>query len=384
MPPSGSGVPIAGTEPVAVLTIVHLITTLTQGGSERVLSQVVPSPDEHPGERHVVVSLAPGGMFADALRERGVEVRDLDMRPGSGLLGGVRRLAALLVELEADVVIAWLYHAALLATLARPLTRPIGRRPRLVWNLRGSLESTQGVPRSTRAIIRLLARLARRPDAIAINSEAGRRTHMAAGFRPRAWVVVQNGVDTDVFRPDATDRAAVRADLGLSDEHVLVMSVARNHPEKGLDLLGAAALRTTMVEPTVRFVVIGSGTETFDAAGHEVLTLLGERRDVARLLRGSDLLVLSSRTEGLPNAVLEAMATGVPCVVTDVGACREVVGATGMVVASGDVDGLVEAIVELARAGAQQRRELGSAARQRVIEHFGWEESRAVYRSLWA
>ncbi|MGA1077407.1 MAG: hypothetical protein ACO3VG_00240, partial [Nitriliruptoraceae bacterium] len=73
-------------------TVVHLITTLTQGGAERVLSEVVPRPGElgedGAAERHVVVSLAPGGMFADVLRERGVEVRDLGMRPGRDLVRG--------------------------------------------------------------------------------------------------------------------------------------------------------------------------------------------------------------------------------------------------------------------------------------------------------
>ena len=111
-------------------TVVHVITTLTQGGAERVLSEVVPAYGVHPGERHVVVALAGGGMFADLLEARGVEVRSLDMRPGRDLLRGVRGMRAIGRELDPDLVVAWMYHACLVTLLARPPRRRGPRAPR--------------------------------------------------------------------------------------------------------------------------------------------------------------------------------------------------------------------------------------------------------------
>jgi glycosyltransferase involved in cell wall biosynthesis len=369
-----------------VHTVVHLITTLTQGGAERVLSEVVPSPGEHDGERHVVVSLAGGGMFADLLAARGVEVRTLEMRPGRDLVRGVRRLRAMHLELRPDLVVAWMYHACLVALLAHPRGRD-GRRPQQVWFLQGSLHNLDGLPWHTRAIVRLLARRSRRPDAVAINSHEGLAHHVRLGYHPRRWVVLTNGCDTSTFRPDPLDRAAVREELGIADDAVLVVSVARVHPQKDHPTLLAAARVAHALDPRVALLLVGTGTEQLrpawpDGDGPVVLGL-GPRPDVARLLRGGDLIVSSSTTEGLPNALLEGMASGLPAVATDVGDCRAVVADTGIVVAPADPDALGHAIAELAGRDPEEYAELARRARARVEAHYGVDQARLEYRALW-
>jgi glycosyltransferase involved in cell wall biosynthesis len=367
-------------------TVVHVITTLTQGGAERVLSEVVPSPGAHPGERHVVVALAGGGMFAELLEARGVEVRSLDMRPGRDLLRGVRRMRAIERALDPDLVVAWMYHACLVALLAHPLRRR-GRRPRQVWFLQGSLHNLDGFPWHTRAIVRLLAALSRRPDAVAINSREGLAHHVRLGYRPRRWIELPNGCDTTAFRPDPDERRAVRAELGVADDAILAVSVARVHPQKDHATLLAAARIAHRADPRIHLVMIGTGTELLLPGwgrdeGPTVLGL-GPRPDVARLLRGCDLVVSSSTTEGLPNALLEGMATGLPAVVTDVGDCRAVVGDTGRVVPASDAEALGAALAELAGRPADLRATLGAQARARVEEHYGVDRARLEYRALW-
>jgi len=368
-----------------VTTVVHLITTLTQGGAERVLSESVPLPGEHPGERHVVVSLVPGGMFADVPRERGVEVRDLGMRPGRDLVRGTVRLVRVLRELHADVVIAWLYHAALLAEMARTMSR----KTSVVWVLRGALHTLDAMPRHTQVTIALLARRSSRKALVAVNSSAGIEDHRRIGFRPRAWALTVNGCDTTVFRPDVDDRAAVRTQLGVQDDDVVAIVVGRDHHDKGLDVLLAALEQHAHLEPldtsTLHVVLVGTGTEHVGASlrSPAVLHRLGERDDVARLLRGADLLVLPSRTEGTPNVVLEAMATGLPCVVTDVGDCRELVADTGTVVAPEDPAALATALAAMARLDPVDRADLGARARARIVTRFDRATARAAYRHLW-
>ena len=366
------------------ITVVHLITTLTQGGAERVLSQVVPRPDDAPHERHVVVSLVDGGMFADVLRDAGVEVRGLGMRPGRDVVGGTVRLAALLRELRPTMVIAWMYHACLLAMLARPLSGG-ARRTRMVWVLRGSLATLMGLPWHTRAIIRLLARASRRPESVVVNSRTGRRDHIRAGYRPRRWLVLPNGCDTDVFRPDPADRAAVRAELGIAKDAVVAIAVARVHPQKDHATL-LTALRTVHADlPGMELILVGTGTERLAVDGDEQLRVhgLGERRDVGRLYRAADLIVSSSVTEGLPNALLEGMASGLVPVVTDVGDCRAVVGDAGQVIAPSDSEQLAAAVTDLARHTPAVRGRLASAARQRVVDDYDSALARREYRALW-
>ena len=367
-------------------TVVHLITTLTQGGAERVLSEVVPSPDERRDERHVVVALAGGGMFADLLVARGVEVRSLGMRPGRDLVRGVRRMRALERELAPDLVVAWMYHACLIALLAHPLRRR-SARPRQVWSLRGALHNLDGLPWHTRAIVRLLARRSAHPDLVAINSREGLAHHARLGYRPRRWLVLPNGCDTAIFRPDAADRAAVRAELGLPDDAVVFVSVARVHPQKDHPTLLAAIGAAQRSDPRLHLVMLGTGTDTLVAAAADdakgrVLGL-GPRPDVARLLRGCDVVVSSSTTEGLPNALLEAMASGLPAVATDVGDCRVVVGDAGRVVPASDPEALADAILEVAALPAAARRELGQHARGRVERDHDITRARLEYRALW-
>jgi glycosyltransferase involved in cell wall biosynthesis len=365
-------------------TVVHLITTLTQGGAERVLSQVVPRPDEHPSERHVVVSLVPGGMFADELAVAGVDVRDLGMRPGRDVVRGTLRLARLLDELRPELVVSWMYHASLLDLLARPLARR-GRRARMVWMLRGSLEAIALQPWHTRVVLRLLARASRRPDAIATNSLAGRDQHAAAGLRPRRWIHLANGCDTARFFPDPATRAEARSALTIADDELTLLFLGRDHPEKGLDLLLDALTRIDGAGPRPVLLLVGSGTEhTVAPQDARCRTIaLGERNDVDRLLQAADALVLPSRTEGTSNALIEAMATGLVCVVTDVGDSAALVGEDGIVVPPGSATHLAAGIGTLRSLDAQERARRGAAVRARVAQEHDLDRARARYRAFW-
>ena len=365
-------------------TVVHLITTLSQGGAERVLSRMVPRPHEDPAERHVVISLIPGGMFAEELRDADVELRDLGMRPGRDVLRGTFRLAGMLRELRPAVVISWLYHASLLDLLARPLSGR-ARRARMVWSLRGSLQSMSLMRVHTRWTVRFLARRSARPEAIAINSTAGRQQHIDIGFRPNRWVHITNGCDTDRFSPDPSMRQQVRQQLGVADEALLVAFVGRDHPMKGLDLLLDALPHLSDAEHRLVVLLVGSGTQdvVVTAAQPRVIAL-GERTDVADLLRGADALVLPSRSEGTPNAVIEAMASAIPCVVTAVGDAAEVVGETGIVVPGPTVEGLVAGLQQLLSMSGEERRRRGAAARERAVARFALDGARSQYRGLWA
>jgi glycosyltransferase involved in cell wall biosynthesis len=275
-----------------------------------------------------------------------------------------------------------MYHACLLDLLARPFAGS-ARRARMVWFLQGSLHSLETLPRSTRLIVRLLALLSPLPDAIAINSAAGRLQHDQYGYRARRWIHLPNGCDTERFRPDADEGSLVRRTLDVADGTLLIMFIGRAHPEKGFDLMLAAA-------PLLRgsgglsIMLVGDGTEgTRGSTPRAAWVGLGVRSDVESLLRGADILVLPSRSEGTPNAVIEAMASEVPCVVTDVGDCAELVGPTGVVVAPGSTEALAAGLQRMIDLEPEERRRLGTEARARILEHHSMAVARERYRSLW-
>jgi glycosyltransferase involved in cell wall biosynthesis len=221
----------------------------------------------------------------------------------------------------------------------------------------------------------------------------GRDEHSAIGYHPRRWELIPNGVDVERFRPDEQARERFRAELGALPETRLVGSIGRDHPMKDRPtLLRAFALASSDVEG-LHLVLAGDGM----TAGNEGLrdktarlgivdrvSFLGIQSDVAGLLNALDTLVLSSSAgEGFPNVVAEAMACGVPCVVTDVGDAAAIVGDSGRVVPPKSPEALAAALVHLLTAERSERLRLSTLARERARLHFSIDAMVRAYASLY-
>lgn len=206
-------------------------------------------------------------------------------------------------------------------------------------------------------------------------------TAVTLGFASRdRTIVVGNGVDIDRFAPDESRRAKMRAGLGLDEASVLVITVARLVLEKGLlDLADAAYLLAS--DSRVHFAIVGAALPsdrtdvTAELSRHAAAgsghrwQLLGHRSDVDALLQAADIFVLPSYREGLPRSIIEAMASALPIIATDIPACRELVdpGENGLLVTAGDVSALADAIRRLAEDPTSRRR-LGARSRALAIE----------------
>lgn len=364
-------------------TIVHVITDVGTGGAERMLLRLVTRSTRY---QHVVVSLTRGGALMPALDDAGISVHALGMRRGVFSPAGAFRLARIIRRERPALVQTWLYHADLIGLIAARLA---GFRP-LAWNLRCSNMDLGRYRWTTRLVVRALAALSAQPAAVLVNSHAGQRWHETLGYRPQRWLVVPNGIETAEFHPDAEARARWRQRLGAADDAIVVGMVARRDPMKDHETALAAAAATARHNRNVVFVFAGDGVTPDNAALARLakaveapVHLLGECREIAGLTAAFDIAVLSSAFgEGFPNVVAEAMATGVPCVVTDVGDAAPIVGDTGRVVPPRSPDALAQALVTLA-ADAPLRARLGAAARRRVLENFDLATAVARYEAAW-
>ncbi len=197
------------------------------------------------------------------------------------------------------------------------------------------------------------------------NSFAGRTFHERLGYRARRFVVIDNGTDTDLFRPNPEARQRMRRELGIPTEQPLLALPARLDPMKDHGCFVAALDRL----PDVAALAIGGGTERLPPRPR--LYRLGERSDMPALLAACDLVISPSAFgEGFSNAVVEGMAAGLPAVVTNVGDSKRIVGDTGLVVPPGDPEALARAIRSLLDEPPDARARRGVRARKRVIEHF--------------
>jgi glycosyltransferase involved in cell wall biosynthesis len=223
----------------------------------------------------------------------------------------------------------------------------------------------------------------RRADALLAVAEIQKNYLVETEHLPREKIrVIHNGVDTTRFQPaPAGERAALRAELGIGEQDVAVIAVASLKPLKRIDALLTAAARLAQTGIPLRVIIAGDGSEraaleklAADLGMGAAVAFLGNRDDVNRLLQASDVFVLASRTEAFPNVVLEAMATGLAVVTTDVGSVREMVepDASALLVNSGD-DAALEAALKRLAGDAALRARLGRRGREIVNERFRFD-----------
>lgn len=208
------------------------------------------------------------------------------------------------------------------------------------------------------------------------------------GARPATTEVVPYGVDVERFAPDASQRAVVRRALGLSSDAPLVFAVGRFVKKKGFEYLIDAVARLVQAHPTLTTVVAGDGDLAGEFRARAAVLGLGDRvrfpgrvphGDVAAWCAAADVIAVpsvrddSGNVDGLPNVVLEALATGTPVVSTPAGGIAQVIedGVNGRLVPERDVVALASAIDDLLGDSAHGRA-LGAAARAHVATHHGW------------
>jgi glycosyltransferase involved in cell wall biosynthesis len=269
-----------------------------------------------------------------------------------------------------------------LAALAYNLTPGRGPRLRVVHTYHGHVLEGYFGALKTRVFLeveRALARVTDRLVAISPRIRDELLTQYAIGV-PGQYAVVPLGFDLEPFAAvDAPRRAAARRAIGLADEVVAVTTAGRLTAIKQHQLFLQMARLVIARHPNARFLIAGDGEDRAmleaqvardGLQGH--VRFLGWWRDLPALYAATDVFALTSRNEGTPVALIEAMASGVPGVATDVGGVRDVIPdpTVGLVVPFGSADALAAAVDELAAAPAA-RRAMGERARQSVLDRYG-------------
>lgn len=335
-----------------------------------------------------VVSITDCGVHGEALKAAGIEVTALGMTGLLSLPRTLLRLRQVITSYRPHVIQTWLYHADFLGLLASRWAGDCS----LVWSIRCAKLSIDDAPFSTHWMIRLLAKLSSLPTAVIFNSIAGKNSHKAIGYHPRSEMVISNGFDVETWKPVEFRRREFRAGIGVMDDVFLVGMIARHHPIKDHKCFFRAAAQIHSHRPDVHFVLVGSGItwnntalvadiDECGIAGY--VSLLGPRDDMPRVMSGLDCLVLTSTSEGFPNVIGEAMASGIPCVTTDAGDAGHIIADTGRVVPVGDVDGIAKGVLRLMEDTPRERLALALRCRARISENFEIESVLAHYASFY-
>jgi glycosyltransferase involved in cell wall biosynthesis len=370
------------------VAIVHVITGLYTGGAEMMLYKLLSTVNQDIYTTHVI-SLMDEGTIGPEISKLGIPVHTLRINKLSNPFIVVYRLVHVLRKINPGIVQGWMYHANFAVQIACFF---LPGRTKVVWNIRHSLYKGSYEKIRTRIIIWLSRWLSRFPSRIIYNSYESSRQHEAIGYKINKSVVLPNGFDIHKFHPAPDVRVAVRNQLELDDSVMLIGMVARYHPVKDHATFLQAASLLNEQYPDVHFLLAGRGVSNRNPVLYQLVKkhgiegfvhLFDEVSDTHCLMPAFDIFSLSSLSEGFSNVIGEAMACGVPCVVTDVGDSALIVGDYGKVVERGQPVALCRAWVELLRLDGETRREMGKMARQRIVERYSLSSISTLYDSLY-
>jgi glycosyltransferase involved in cell wall biosynthesis len=220
-------------------------------------------------------------------------------------------------------------------------------------------------------------KLARLASLVIVNSQAGRRYAVQQGVPAKKLVVIPNGIDLAKFYPDATAREKMRTAWKVRPDELLIGIVGRIDPIKEHKIFLSAAAKLRHTHPQSRFVCVGESINrqyqeelyalTAALGLQQTVIWAGAHYDMLGAYNALDILTSASSSEGFSNVIGEAMACGVPCVVTNVGDSALIVGSSGLVVPVNDPAALLTGWLHCLR---RQRNELGIQSQQRISKDF--------------
>lgn len=370
------------------MKILHIIIGLDVGGAELMLNRLIESHQGNINYSHSVISLTLFGKVGEQLKEIDIEVRALGMRSPLHIPRVLWQLMRVIRAECPDIVQTWMYHADLLGGLAARLA---GNR-NVIWGVRttevsaGSLSAIVAVRKACALLSWWL------PHSIVCAAEASRIAHVALGYDAAQMVVIPNGFDLAGLVATSDQRTVLREKCGFGVDDVVIGSLGRFNPDKDQESFVRAAGRLAQQNTQVRFLLVGRDLDAGNLelarwlakTGHaNRFVLLGERADVSICLAAMDIFCLSSRTEGFPNVVGEAMAMGLPCVVTDVGDAAMLVADAGVVVPKENSVALAQGLSRVLTMTPDARQRLGQQAKARIQAEFTMERARERFEALY-
>ena len=358
------------------------------GGAERMLQRLVSqmSPDRF---HCIVISMTDIGPIGKALKGSGIEVFHLGMEPAKPTFGGFIKLLRILKQESVDILQTWLYHADLLGLFAGR----ISGTKKIEWNIRCSNMDLNNYRSLTKITLRLNSLLSPFVSAIVANSSQGINFHNKMGYNTSRMFLIPNGFNINVFCPDNSARVWLLNQLNLAENSIVIGLIARYDPMKDHDNFIKAASMVSSTYNNSHFVMAGKGIDINNKKLVSLIAsnrlnkrvhLLGLRDDIHKVIAAFDIATSSSSYgEGFSNTIGEAMACGVPCVVTDVGDSASIVADTGIVVKPNSPVKFAKAIIEMIAMPEFKRKDLGLKGRARIKNFFSIDKIINQYENLY-
>ncbi|MGV2950399.1 glycosyltransferase [Acinetobacter sp. AGC35] len=355
--------------------MVHVITNFAGvGGAEMMLARLIQYTEDQ--YQHVIISLMKTSDIYQTTLDRCQSHYALGWN-GISTLGIIKKLRTLLKQLQPKTVQCWMYHANALTSLS---VIGLAQKPNVVWGIHHSLSSPKDESISTKIALGLSKILSKQPSAIIYCAHSSKQQHGDFGFQNAHQYVIANGVFLDTFQPNPE-----------LHEPCVIGFAGRYHTAKGYPYLFATLAK--LKDQPIIFKIAGSGANLenpevkalFEQFGldENKVHLLDQVSDMPAFYQSVDAFLMTSITEGFPNVLVEAMASGLPCISTDVGDARYIVDQLGAIVPPRDPEALANAILDYVHSSQVEKLQLKQATRARVEQHFSIESVSQQYLDMW-
>ena len=368
------------------MKIVHIITGLNDGGAEHTLFKICKYDNFN---KHIVISLTGPGKYFSLLKKLKIKIYCLNANFFS--IHKFFFLIRLLRLLNPDIVQTWLVHADFVGGIAARLANI----KKIIWNVRYSDLKLGSAKLTTIIIIKILSKLSYLiPKFIVIASKRAKKIYEIEGYDKKKLRFIPNGYDFSILKPSKFQKINFQKKNKIKKKIPLIGKVARYDPKKDhLNLIKALSLirskninfscvliGTNINQSNIKLV---SKIKELKLSNH--VKLLGQNDDITKVMNGLDVYIQSSSYgEGFPNVVAEAMSCGTPCVVTDVGDARFIVGKNGWIVPPNNSIKLAKAIEKaLSEIGTSHWSRRCNKARLRIKDNFNIINMIKSYSNLW-
>jgi len=369
--------------------IIHLINGLDAGGAETVLVRLIMNDDQN---EHIVISLKGHGFYGDYLEKNDVKVELLELNKLHNIfLGmGLFKLLYLLRKYKTDVIITWMPHACVLGGIAGKV---FGIK-NIIWNFRGATENLKENTKLHRIVLKLCKELQNFiPNKIVVCADYVNDVFKDYGFDTSRFEVIYNGYDTNEYSRNIRSRKIIRSTFSVPDNIPLIGMIARWHPQKNHNLLIESLKVVKSKGFKFKCLLLGESIATDpvslmvrNSGMIDRFILKNETSKITDTMSSLDIHVLSSKFgEGFPNVIAEAMLCEVPCIATDIGDTKLIIGDTGWVSKNDSVlemsRNIIEALLAWENKDAWNQR--STKARNRVIENFHISKMVKNYQKLY-
>lgn len=362
-------------------TYLHIINSLDIGGAEKVFFDITKSK-----KNILIISLTKKGFYGKKLIKKGYKVISLNMKKNIFALLKVIKLIFIINRYNPKVVHTWMYHSNLIGGIAAKLS---GTR-KVYWSVHHDYEYSNFLTFCEMKILTFLSFFI--PNKIIFCSKSSKDNHLKNGYNSRIFYIIENGVSLKKYKPNKELRNKIRNKLGINDKCLLIGNISRYHPIKDHDtLLKSLSVLKSDKNLLFKCVLIGNGLskdnikllqKIKDLNLENNIILYGKSLEIYKLLNAFDLYILSSKSECFPLTLLEAMACGIPCISTNVGDAKEMIGDSGWIIEPEDFKSLAESINNIIKNKflLNYKSQLGI---NRVKNFYSLEKMQSQYKELY-